>query len=453
MASVPVPLDEASLRAYFLGRPAYRRTRYIVVRAAAPDRPEGTPRPRSSRSEGIGRAAVLGDHQPHADRGAGTDSVRGRPRGRHRRAHQPGPRRGQPGARRAASWSRGRYGHVGFIADPAPIRVRVVEVVPPHPPKLLDQASRVLDLAEDLPPIELVPELTDLGVLARNPPAGHYLFPCRAGTPWPPRAHRLLSRRAPANGPTGRWWDAPGPALSTTGSTGTTRRWWTCARGTWPGRAAAARTRMPVTSPSAACSRTRSPSTAGLVVVPWGASLAQIREGLRLALTAPRTAAAPGAGAPPRPGPAMTTRITDSPFYQHLWGTAEARDDAGRGGPAAGLAGRDRRAGPGPGRDGRDPGRRRPPHRRARAARPARPGLRGRADPADLPLHARPDPRPAGGATRTGARSTSTPAPPSRTSPTPRPPWPCGGSAASCGGTCGGSRSGCWSWPWRTGTP
>src|SRR5271169_1604541 len=29
------------------------------------------------------------------------------------------------------------------------------------------------------------------------------------------------------------------------------------------------------------------------------------------------------------PGPAMTTRITDSPFYQHLWGTAEARDVLG----------------------------------------------------------------------------------------------------------------------------
>ena len=35
-------------------------------------------------------------------------------------------------------------------------------------------------------------------------------------------------------------------------------------------------------------------SEAGLVVVPWGASMAQIREGLRLALSAPGTAAAPG---------------------------------------------------------------------------------------------------------------------------------------------------------------
>src|SRR5262249_9437403 len=76
---------------------------------------------------------------------------------------------------------RGRYGHVSFIADPAPVRVTVVEVVPPRPAKLVDQLTRVLDLAEDLPPVELVPELVDLAELAGSRPSGHYLFPCRAG--------------------------------------------------------------------------------------------------------------------------------------------------------------------------------------------------------------------------------------------------------------------------------
>ena len=78
---------------------------------------------------------------------------------------------------------RGRYGHVSFILDPAPIRIRVVEVVPPWPPKLADQLNRVLDLAEDLPPVELVPHLVDLDALAATRPARHYLFPCRAGQP------------------------------------------------------------------------------------------------------------------------------------------------------------------------------------------------------------------------------------------------------------------------------
>ncbi|MGH3158873.1 MAG: DUF7714 family protein, partial [Streptosporangiaceae bacterium] len=73
------------------------------------------------------------------------------------------------------------YGHVSFILDPAPARIRVVEVVPPRPAKLVDQSQRLLEVAEDLPPVELVPELTDLRALAQAHPARHYLFPCRAG--------------------------------------------------------------------------------------------------------------------------------------------------------------------------------------------------------------------------------------------------------------------------------
>src|SRR5204862_4519264 len=73
---------------------------------------------------------------------------------------------------------RGRYGHVSFILDPAPIRIRVVEVVPPWPPKLVDPLERLLDLAEDLPPVELVADLVDLTSLASTRPADHYLFPC-----------------------------------------------------------------------------------------------------------------------------------------------------------------------------------------------------------------------------------------------------------------------------------
>lgn len=73
----------------------------------------------------------------------------------------------------------GRYEHVSFILDPAPIRVRLAEVAPPYPPKLLDQARRVLDVAEDLPPIVLEPEIFDLVELAAAQPAERYLYPCR----------------------------------------------------------------------------------------------------------------------------------------------------------------------------------------------------------------------------------------------------------------------------------
>ena len=73
----------------------------------------------------------------------------------------------------------GRFQHVNFIFEPAPLRIRVVEVVPPHPPKLLDMARTVLDYDEDLPPLELDLVPIDLRELAAAHPAEHYLFPCR----------------------------------------------------------------------------------------------------------------------------------------------------------------------------------------------------------------------------------------------------------------------------------
>lgn len=71
----------------------------------------------------------------------------------------------------------GRFQHVNFIYAHAPIRVRVVEVVPPYPPKLLDMARTVLEYDEDLPPLELELVPIDLRALATG--SDHYLFPCR----------------------------------------------------------------------------------------------------------------------------------------------------------------------------------------------------------------------------------------------------------------------------------
>jgi hypothetical protein len=73
----------------------------------------------------------------------------------------------------------GRFQHVNFIVAPAPTRIRVLEVVPPHPPKLLEMARAVLDYDEDLPPIELDFQAIDMRELALAHPAEHYLFPCR----------------------------------------------------------------------------------------------------------------------------------------------------------------------------------------------------------------------------------------------------------------------------------
>jgi hypothetical protein len=290
VASVPVPLDEASLRAYFVGRPAYRRTRYIVVRAAAPDRPaldrhdgtcatavvEVTKRSDAPLFSEISTLTLIADagatafvDDPEVDTGVPSSLARAAAS----RA---------PQARCVVV--RGRYGHVGFIADPAPIRIAVVEVVPPHPAKLLDQASRVLDLAEDLPPIELVPELTDLGVLAASHPAGHYLFPCRAGTATagqavsyldeiPPRADWTLVGCARSRAIHDWFYQDAAPVVDM------------CPRNL--AARARARTGDPAVVLTKCCLLEDEISVAdGLVVVPWGASLAQVKQGLARAAEA-----------------------------------------------------------------------------------------------------------------------------------------------------------------------
>lgn len=74
---------------------------------------------------------------------------------------------------------RGRFEHVNFVWRPAPVTVRVTEVTPPHPPKLHAMAEQVVAFDEDLPPVELVPDVVDVLRLAADNAAPHYLLPCR----------------------------------------------------------------------------------------------------------------------------------------------------------------------------------------------------------------------------------------------------------------------------------
>lgn len=77
----------------------------------------------------------------------------------------------------------GAYSHISFILDPAPLRIRLVDVVPPEPAKLLDQVTRVLAMAEDLPPVVVDAELHDTrDLLADERPEqpADLLIACRA---------------------------------------------------------------------------------------------------------------------------------------------------------------------------------------------------------------------------------------------------------------------------------
>jgi hypothetical protein len=287
VADVPAALDEESLRAHLLGRPVYRRTRYVVARrGGASAVVEVSKESEVPLFSPVVEMSVLARPDetafvdaPETDTAVPTQLARVA-------AEQ------APGARCVIV--RGRYGHVSFILDPAPIRIGVVEVVPPWPPKLADQLSRVLDLAEDLPPVELVPHLVDLDELAATRPARHYLFPCRAGQPAAAEPARVAAEvsyldEIPERAP----WTLVGCARSKS-----IHDWFygddvpmvdMC-----PRRLADERTgSMPVIT-KCCLLEDRVAQDAGLVVVPWGASLAQIREGLRLALTA---------GQRPNPGP------------------------------------------------------------------------------------------------------------------------------------------------------
>jgi hypothetical protein len=279
VADVPAALDEESLRAHLLGRPVYRRTRYVVARrGGASAVVEVSKESEVPLFSPVVEMSVLARPDetafvdaPETDTAVPTQLARVA-------AEQ------APGARCVIV--RGRYGHVSFILDPAPIRIGVVEVVPPWPPKLADQLSRVLDLADDLPPVELVPHLVDLDALAATRPAEHYLFPCRAGQPTAAERARVAAEvsyldEIPERAP----WTLVGCARSRS-----IHDWFyggdvpmvdMC-----PRRLADECTgSMPVIT-KCCLLEDRVAQDAGLVVVPWGASLAQIREGLRLALTA-----------------------------------------------------------------------------------------------------------------------------------------------------------------------
>jgi hypothetical protein len=172
VTSVDLPLVPERLKERFLGREAYRRTRYIVVRgrdgvallevAKASEEPLFSPITDVEVLAGPDESAWL--TSPEVDVGVPTQICRE-------------ALAAAPDARCVIV--QGRYEHVSFILDVEPIRLRVVEVAPPHPPKLLDQARRVLEVAEDLPPVRLEPEIVDIVELARQRPSRRYLYPCR----------------------------------------------------------------------------------------------------------------------------------------------------------------------------------------------------------------------------------------------------------------------------------
>ena len=172
LTTVDHELSVEAVRRYLIGREVYRRTRFVVMRSAgdaavaavtkADERPLFAP---------VVEVEVLALPEettwvdaPDVDTSVPSQLARAA------REHAPGAR---------CVIVAGRHGHVSFLLDPTPARVRIVDVAPPYPAKLVDQAQAVLDVADDLPPVELVPHVIDLADLAGTHRTDSYLFPCR----------------------------------------------------------------------------------------------------------------------------------------------------------------------------------------------------------------------------------------------------------------------------------
>lgn len=167
-------MTEAAIRARLLGREAYRRTDFVVLRQGAdtavvaitaPDRG-----PLFCAIDSVellaGPGACVFAEDPATDPA--------NPSALAAKAHELGV--GPQGTLVVL----GLYGHVNFIHHPDPLVIRVVEVAPPEPPKLFGLASHVLSYA-DLPPIRLELERIDLNELAAGHTPPSFLVPCRSG--------------------------------------------------------------------------------------------------------------------------------------------------------------------------------------------------------------------------------------------------------------------------------
>ncbi|HEX6207087.1 MAG TPA: hypothetical protein VF058_01900 [Actinomycetota bacterium] len=263
-------LDPVALRDHFVGREAYRRTEFIVARAGddlsllrvekSSVDPLFSPITSVEVLAGPDECAAVED--PEVDTAIPTQL------GRAALDRAPGAR---------CVVVTGRYEHVSFILDPAPISVRVVEVAPPHPAKLVDQVRRVLDTAEDLPPIDLRPDEIDIVELARTRPSERYLYPCRGSGVAPEGAEVVYLDQHPPK----EDWVLVGCERSAQ-----IHRWFYDEDAPYVEMCPRELTRpSEVPTLTKCCMLEFGVERDGsMVVVPWGASLEEIRKGLRIVM-------------------------------------------------------------------------------------------------------------------------------------------------------------------------
>lgn len=287
VVDVDVPLTIDALRTLLTSRPVYRRTRYLVVRRDGATALVGVRTVSTSALfYDVADVSLLAGpdettylHRPDLDTGVPSELMRAAA--------------DAPDARCVVV--EGRYGHVSFVLDPAPLRLHVLDVAPPWPAKLVDQIERVLQTAEDLPGVAALPSVVELSSLLPDAPSGHYLLQCRGGGMEVPGASVSYLDEVPPR----KDWTLLGCARSRAIHDflydGPVRQIDTC-----PRTLARDVTVAPGEVLLIKCCllEERIESDGQTVVVPWGATFSQLREGLAAAVelsgTAPLSAPAEG---------------------------------------------------------------------------------------------------------------------------------------------------------------
>ena len=180
-------LDEASLRAWLIGRRVYRRTEFIVAvrdceRAVVQVERESARDVRVPVRDlrvlaGPDDVAFVAD--PAVDTGNASPDGAGVASG---------------GARDVVQ---GRFEHVNFIVAPAPVRGARAGGGAARAAEAAGDGAAVLDYDEDLPPVELAFDPIDLRALAAAHPAAALLFPCRCARARPRRPVDFLDAGPP----------------------------------------------------------------------------------------------------------------------------------------------------------------------------------------------------------------------------------------------------------------
>lgn len=170
---VDVPLDEGSIRSYLLSREVFFLTDYVALRcggriALVAVRKEPID---ALFSRVVDVRVLAGPDQVAWIDASDTDTTNVTALALAARSN------GRPGI--LAYLIEGRYNHVNFIWQPSLVPVTVRDVVPPDPPKLFTMAQQVVAFDQDLPPIDLVLDAVDIGALAAEHPAQRYLLQCR----------------------------------------------------------------------------------------------------------------------------------------------------------------------------------------------------------------------------------------------------------------------------------